>query len=62
MPRLSSRVEADRESFARLCRGCGERRLSFFGSVVRDDYGPDSDVDVLVELEADANLSSATRS
>lgn len=27
------------------------RRLSFFGSVVRDDFRPDSDVDVLVEFE-----------
>jgi len=26
-------------------------RLSFFGSVLRDDFGPDSDVDVLVEFE-----------
>lgn len=26
-------------------------RLAFFGSVLRDDFGPDSDVDVLVEFE-----------
>ncbi|HEX7975764.1 MAG TPA: nucleotidyltransferase family protein [Anaerolineales bacterium] len=28
------------------------RKLSFFGSVVRDDFGPQSDIDVLVEFEA----------
>lgn len=27
------------------------KRLSFFGSVLRDDFGPESDVDVLVEFE-----------
>jgi uncharacterized protein len=27
------------------------RRLSFFGSVLRQDFGPDSDVDVLVEFQ-----------
>jgi predicted nucleotidyltransferase len=26
------------------------RRLSLFGSILRDDFGPDSDVDVLVEF------------
>ena len=29
------------------------RRLTFFGSVLRDDFRPDSDVDVLVEFEPD---------
>ena len=28
-----------------------ERRFALFGSVLREDYGPDSDVDVLVEFE-----------
>ncbi|MGE5251850.1 MAG: nucleotidyltransferase family protein [Bacteroidota bacterium] len=27
------------------------RRLAFFGSVLREDFGPESDVDVLVEFE-----------
>jgi predicted nucleotidyltransferase len=27
------------------------RKLSFFGSVLREDFGPQSDVDVLVEFE-----------
>jgi len=34
-----------------LCRRHHIRRLSLFGSVLRDDFGPTSDVDVLVEFE-----------
>lgn len=34
-----------------FCRRHHIRRLSFFGSVMREDFGPDSDVDVLVEFE-----------
>ena len=42
------RIPRDRiESF---CRGNGIRRLALFGSVLRDDFLPDSDVDVLVEF------------
>jgi predicted nucleotidyltransferase len=38
------------EEIAAFCRKWGIRKLSFFGSVVRDDFGPESDVDVLVEF------------
>jgi predicted nucleotidyltransferase len=34
-----------------LCRRHHIRRLSLFGSVLRDDFRPDSDVDLLVEFE-----------
>lgn len=34
-----------------FCRRHHIRKLSLFGSVLRDDFGPDSDVDVLVEFE-----------
>jgi uncharacterized protein len=37
---------------ADFCRRHHIRRLSLFGSVLRDDFGPDSDVDVLVEFAA----------
>jgi hypothetical protein len=33
------------------------RRLALFGSAVRDDFGPDSDVDVLVEPRSGAQIS-----
>jgi len=42
------------EEIAAFCRKWGIRKLSFFGSVVRDDFRPDSDVDVLVEFREDA--------
>jgi predicted nucleotidyltransferase len=32
------------------------RRLSLFGSVLREDFGPESDVDVLAEFEPDAQV------
>ena len=42
------------EEIAAFCRKWGIKRLSFFGSIVRDDFDPErSDVDVLVELRAD---------
>jgi uncharacterized protein len=43
------------EQIAEFCRKWGIRKLSFFGSVVRDDFDPErSDVDVLVEFKPDA--------
>jgi predicted nucleotidyltransferase len=46
-----ARISIDREKIARFCRKHHIRRLALFGSVLRDDFGPDSDVDVLVEFE-----------
>jgi predicted nucleotidyltransferase len=40
-----------RESIAEFCRRHYIRRLSLFGSILRDDFRPDSDIDVLVEFE-----------
>ena len=48
---MSLRIEVDHESIAAFCARKGIRRLSFFGSVLRDDFGPESDVDVLVQFE-----------
>ncbi|MFH1417503.1 MAG: nucleotidyltransferase family protein [Planctomycetota bacterium] len=42
-------IPADR--IVDFCRRHHIRKLAFFGSVLRDDFGPDSDVDVLVEFE-----------
>jgi predicted nucleotidyltransferase len=39
------------EALAAICRRRGVHRLALFGSVLRDDFGPDSDIDVLVEFE-----------
>jgi predicted nucleotidyltransferase len=41
----------DRRGLRRLCRQHHIHRLALFGSVLRDDFGPDSDVDVLIDPE-----------
>jgi predicted nucleotidyltransferase len=43
-------IAIDSSRLDRICRAHGVARLSLFGSVVRDDFGPTSDVDVLVEF------------
>jgi uncharacterized protein len=45
------KVSIPAKKLARLCKRYHIRRLAFFGSVLRDDFGPSSDVDVLVEFE-----------
>jgi len=42
---------ASRETIAAFCRRHHIRRLALFGSVLRDDFSPESDIDVLVEFE-----------
>ncbi len=44
-------VEIRKEEIADFCRRHHISRLSLFGSVLRDDFRPTSDVDVLVEFE-----------
>ncbi len=46
-----ARIAVDQDKIADFCRRHHIRKLSFFGSVLRDDFGPESDVDVLVEFE-----------
>jgi predicted nucleotidyltransferase len=48
---MSAKIPIPREKIAEFCGRHHIRRLSLFGSVLRDDFGPDSDVDVLVEFE-----------
>ncbi len=45
-------IEIPRDKIADFCRRHHIRRLALFGSVLRDDFQPDSDVDILVEFEA----------
>ena len=46
-----AQVRLDQETITTFCRKHHIRRLALFGSVLRDDFGPESDVDVLVEFE-----------
>ena len=49
---MSPRIAIDRDAVSAFCRRHHIMRLALFGSVLRDDFGPDSDVDVLVEFQA----------
>jgi predicted nucleotidyltransferase len=51
-----ARIDIPKDEIADFCRRNGIRRLALFGSVLRDDFTPDSDVDVLVEFEPDARV------
>jgi predicted nucleotidyltransferase len=42
------------DAIAAFCRRNRIRKLSLFGSILRDDFGPESDIDVLVEFEEGA--------
>ena len=48
---MMSQVSIDPNQLAEFCRENGIRRLALFGSALRDDFGPKSDIDVLVEFE-----------
>lgn len=47
-------IEIPEKKIEEFCRRNGVRKLSIFGSVLRDDFNPESDVDILVEFDDDA--------
>lgn len=47
---LPTRLALDAHTLGAFCRRWHVRRLGFFGSVLREDFRPDSDVDVLIEF------------
>ena len=49
-------ITIPKEQVADFCRRHGIRKLSLFGSVLRSDFGPASDVDVLVEFDPGARI------
>jgi predicted nucleotidyltransferase len=50
-------VQISPEQIEAFCRKWKIGEFALFGSVLREDFRPDSDVDVLVEFEPDANAS-----
>jgi predicted nucleotidyltransferase len=52
-----ARIAIPQEALAEFCHRNHIRRLSLFGSVLREDFTPESDVDVLVEFEPEAQVS-----
>ena len=49
-------IKMPQNKIADFCRRNKIRRLSLFGSVLREDFGPGSDIDVLVEFEPEARV------
>lgn len=54
--RVLDRIEINEEKVAEICRRYQVRELALFGSVLRDDFREDSDIDILVEYEPDARV------
>ncbi len=54
---MSPRIAIDEARLGEFCTRWKVRELSLFGSVLRDDFRPDSDVDVLVSIDDEAAWS-----
>lgn len=54
---LSSRLNITNTALADFCRRWRVTELAVFGSILRDDFGPDSDIDLLVTFEPDSPWS-----
>ena len=53
---MSVQIDIPKQRLGEFCRRNHIRRLALFGSVLRDDFEPDSDIDVLVEFAPDARV------
>ncbi|MBU1706907.1 nucleotidyltransferase domain-containing protein [bacterium] len=54
---MKPHIHINQEKIVAFCRKWKITEFSFFGSVLREDFGPDSDVDVLVTFSDDARWS-----
>jgi uncharacterized protein len=54
---LNHSLRVPQEQIMTFCQRYPIRKLSLFGSVLRDDFGPDSDIDVLVEFMPQAKIT-----
>lgn len=55
---MSPRIPLDRDRIAEFCRRWKVTEFAVFGSVLRDDFRPDSDIDVLVTFAPNAMWST----
>jgi len=53
---MAEQLAIPKDAIADFCRRHHIRKLSLFGSVLRDDFRPDSDIDVLVDLDPERSL------
>ena len=56
MVNMGNNLPVPKNALEEFCRRNRIRKLAFFGSVLRPDFGPESDVDVLVEFEPGARV------
>ena len=54
---VQSKIEVTKEKITDFCRRCKVVELALFGSILRDDFRPESDVDVLVTFDSEAHHS-----
>ena len=54
---MTPQIQVDSEQVADFCRRWKIAEMSLFGSVLREDFGPQSDVDVLVRFAEGADWS-----
>jgi len=54
---MNPAVHLDRDALAEFCRKWRVRELSLFGSALRDDFGPESDLDFLASFDPAAPWS-----
>ena len=54
---MSVQIDIPMEQIAVFCKRRKVKELALFGSVLRDDFGPDSDVDVLVRFDPHASYT-----
>ena len=54
---MTARIDMPMDGITEFCQRWGISEFAFFGSVLRDDFGPDSDIDVLVRYSPDARIS-----
>ncbi len=57
---MSTKVNIPADSLEKFCRQYQVRRMALFGSVLRDDFRPDSDIDILVVFEPSARVTFVT--
>jgi len=58
----TAQLKIPQEKIEDFCRRYDVRELALFGSVLREDFSPESDVDVLVDFEPDAEIGLITLS
>lgn len=50
---MNPQISISRSALASLCQEHGIKQLALFGSALREGFGPESDIDLLVEFEPD---------